>query len=75
MDVIKNIDAEALLRLKAYRDRLTIQEYKTLRGQVLAGNAEAAVRGLQKILRRKKAEQNTIIMPDGSVHRVKRGTT
>lgn len=36
--------------------RLTAQELKTLRGQVRAGDTEGAMRGLDKILRRRKAK-------------------
>lgn len=56
MDVIKPINAEALIKLKAYRSRLTAQQYKTLRGQVLAGNAEAAMQGLKKIQERRRTK-------------------
>lgn len=38
--------------LKKYRDRLTTQQYKTLRGQILAGDRKGAAAGLQKILER-----------------------
>lgn len=54
MDAIKFIDADALIRLKGYRRRLTPQQYRTLRGQVLAGDAAGAMRGLNKILERTK---------------------
>ena len=46
------IDTKALIQLKATRDRLSPQQYKTLRGQVLAGDSDGAMRGLRKILRR-----------------------
>lgn len=52
MDALKQIDSQALIQLKAHRNRLTAQQYKTLRGQVLGGNAEGAMRGLHKILKR-----------------------
>ena len=42
--------AYALLR--SHRDQLTRQQYKTLCGQVKAGAAPAAIRGLEKILKR-----------------------
>lgn len=38
--------------LGRYRDVLTKQEIKTIRGQALAGNVEGARKGLKKILRR-----------------------
>lgn len=52
MDVVKQLDVAALRRLQIAKNRLTAQQYKTLRGQVLAGNADGAMRGLQKILER-----------------------
>lgn len=46
---------KALGRLRAANRSLTPQQYKTLRGQILAGNAEQAMKGLDKILERRKA--------------------
>ena len=54
MDAIKPINAQALIRLKAYRGQLSPHQYKTLKGQILAGNAEGAARGLEKIMERKR---------------------
>lgn len=48
---MRYIDKSALLWLKAYRPQLTAQQYKTLRGQVLAGDAEGAMKGLRKLIR------------------------
>lgn len=42
--------------LKMYRHLLTRQELQTLRGQAMAGQYEAASRGLATILMRKEAE-------------------
>lgn len=47
---MKQIDTKALIQLKSYRGRLTLQQYKTLRGQVLAGDPEGAKKGLKKLL-------------------------
>lgn len=47
---MKPIDTRALIQIKACRDRLTVQQYRTLRGQVLAGDGDAALRGLRKLL-------------------------
>lgn len=47
-----NDTAAALLELKRHRRQLTRQQLLTLRGQVLAGNVTAAMKGLNKILRR-----------------------
>ena len=52
MDALRPINAEALLKLKAYHTMLTEQQYKVLRGQVLAGDTEGAMKGLRKIQRR-----------------------
>lgn len=38
------------MNLKACRDRLTRQQYKTLKGQILAGDSDGAMRGLRKLL-------------------------
>lgn len=42
----------ALKQIDAARHRLTKQQQKTLRGQVLAGDSAGAMRGLQRILNR-----------------------
>ena len=47
--VIAMIDNKALGKLLAAKQRLTRQQYKTLKGQILAGNAEGAMRGLAKL--------------------------
>lgn len=49
---MKTIDSMTLIILKGYRHLLTTQQYKTLRGQVLAGDAEGAMRGLKKLMLR-----------------------
>jgi hypothetical protein len=49
---MQQIDVKALIQLKATKDRLSKQQYKTLRGQVLAGNPDGAMKGLRKILQR-----------------------
>ena len=51
---MQKIDFKALMYLKACRDMLTAQEYKTLRGQVFAGNADGAMKGLRLLLTRKE---------------------
>ena len=48
------IDYKALIQIKACRDRLTAQQYRTLKGQVLAGDADGALQGLRKILTAKR---------------------
>lgn len=47
---MKEINVRALVNLKGARPRLTAQQYRTLRGQVLAGDADGAMKGLRKIL-------------------------
>lgn len=39
--------------LAKYRGFLTKQEIRTLRGQIKAGNVEAAKKGLEKLIRRR----------------------
>ena len=50
--VIVMIDNKALGRLLAAKQTLTRQQYKTLKGQILAGNADGAMRGLAKLTSR-----------------------
>ena len=47
------VDIQALMHLKACNGKLSRQQYKTLRGQILAGDAAGAMKGLQKILNTK----------------------
>ena len=47
---------EALRLLKTHSANLTKQQYKTLRGQVLAGDFEGAMRGLAKILHKGQSD-------------------
>lgn len=49
------VTKRALAVLRVKKSRLTKQQYKTLKGQVLAGNADAAMQGLQKILERSRS--------------------
>ena len=39
-------------KLKSAKPRLTIQQYRTLKGQALAANVEAAEKGLTRLLER-----------------------
>ena len=45
-----NVDTAALGHLRSAKNRLTRQQFKTLRGQILAGDPEGAMKGLQRIL-------------------------
>ena len=47
---MKEIDTSTLILLKGARQRLTPQQYRTLRGQVLAGDSAGATKGLRKLL-------------------------
>lgn len=47
---VVNVDTAALGHLRGAKNQLTRQQYKTLRGQVLAGDPAGALRGLRKIL-------------------------
>lgn len=49
---MKQINIDALIKLKAYRKRLTPQQYRTLRGQILTGDHAGALKGLAKLLER-----------------------
>ena len=51
-EVIAMVDNYALGRLLAAKQMLTRQQYKTLKGQILAGNAHGAMRGLAKLTSR-----------------------
>ena len=44
----------ALKEIERTKSKLSKQQYKTLRGQCLAGDVEGALRGLEKILRAKE---------------------
>lgn len=41
---------EALKQLRANHGRLTRQQFKTLKGQILAGDPAGALKGLQRLL-------------------------
>jgi hypothetical protein len=69
MDVIKQ-NTGALYQLNTCRRALTPQQYKTLRGQILAGDAEGAARGLEKIMeRRRRRHDNTTRQGSGNSDR------
>ena len=52
----KQIIAAGMQALKQFRDDLTAQQYKTLKGQILTGEVGSALKGLQKIRRRLNAD-------------------
>ena len=47
---MRGIDAKALIQLKATRHRLQAQTYRNMRGKVMAGDPDAAMKGLRKLL-------------------------
>lgn len=47
---MKGVDVKALIQIKGARQQLTYQQYRTLRGQVLAGDPDGAMKGLRKLL-------------------------
>lgn len=56
----------ALILLNRYRkeSRLTQQQYKTIRGQILKGDTDGALRGLQKLLKRGNENERPIKRSD-----------
>lgn len=48
------INFYALVQVKACKPRLSAQQYKTLRGQILAGDSDGALRGLKRILTKER---------------------
>ena len=47
---MKEVNVGALIRIKGAGQHLTPQQYRTLRGQILAGDPDGAMRGLRKLL-------------------------
>lgn len=41
------------IELKKYKNILTKQQYKTIKGQIIAGDTEGAMKGLNKLINRK----------------------
>ena len=56
MDAVNPINKQALIQINRARKRLSPQQYKTLRGQLLAGDADGALRGLKKVLNTEKGK-------------------
>ena len=52
--MIMSIDYKALMQVKAVKDKLTEQEFRTIRGQIFAGDSDGALKGLRKILFKRK---------------------
>lgn len=49
MDAVKPVNFGALVMLEQRRHLLTNQQYRTIKGQILAGETDGALRGLQKL--------------------------
>lgn len=56
---MNRINFKALAHLKEHRGRLTKQQFATLRGQIFAGNADGAMKGLRKILKQTEGRCET----------------
>lgn len=41
----------ALKALKEHKSRLTAQQYRTIRGQIIAGDIQGAEKGLKRLLK------------------------
>ena len=50
---VKTKPAYAIAMLDSYRRYLSMQEYKTMRGQIESGAPEAALKGLKRLLRKR----------------------
>ena len=48
--------SEVIKILDSQKENLTKEQYCTMRGQCISGNADGAIRGLRRILRRKGIE-------------------
>jgi hypothetical protein len=57
VDAVK-VNKAALRLLKMNKKHLTAQQFKTLKGQILAGDDLGAMKGMHKLLNQKEAPQN-----------------
>lgn len=48
---MQRVDVKALIQLKACKDRLTCQQYSTIKCQILAGDGDGALKGLRRLLK------------------------
>lgn len=53
METHNPINVQALKELKRARQYLTPQQYRTIKGQILAGHYAAALKGLENLLQRR----------------------
>jgi hypothetical protein len=54
---MQRVDFRAVMNLKACRDKLTRQQYKTLKGQILAGDGDGAMKGLRRLMAQARKEE------------------
>lgn len=50
----KTINKAAMLELNAHRRELTRQQFKTLKGQILSGDGAGAMKGLCKLIDKRR---------------------
>ena len=55
MEDVNPVNIQAMRELKRARRYLTPQQYRTIKGQILAGQYAPALRGLEKLLQRRCA--------------------
>ena len=55
---MREIDLNAYYFLKAKKQYLTKEQYYTIKGQIMAGDSAGAVKGIKRILARKKGVTN-----------------
>lgn len=50
---MNNTTEEAMNLLNTHKKHLTFQQFSTIKGQIKAGHPEAAMKGLERLLRKK----------------------
>ena len=53
METVNPINIQALKELKRARQYLTPQQYRTIKGQILAGSPVGAMKGLERLLQKR----------------------
>lgn len=53
METANPINIQALKELKRARQYLTPQQYRTIKGQILAGSPVGAMKGLERLLQKR----------------------
>lgn len=57
MAIMNEQECEVFARLHEHRRQMTRQQLRTLKGQIFAGDADGAARGLERILKQRGSEQ------------------